>query len=134
MAGLRSGIAKYTQHTFEELFKTEDNPTSPKAKFGGSFVRSSTLRTEKRDELKAYLVRYYRMKVQLICLKAQLFIFFVLKVVCVGGEGQDAMNSLSLYGKSMSSLYTIIKVQFNSDSPRGADLSFTVRGFLKGGL
>lgn len=55
MAGFRSGIAKYTQHTFEELVKTGDNPTSPKAKFGGSFVRSSTLRTEKRGELKAYL-------------------------------------------------------------------------------
>lgn len=34
------------------------------------------------------------------------------------------MNSLSLYGKSMSSLYTIIKVRFNSDSPRGADRPF----------
>lgn len=55
MARFRSEIAKYTQHTFEELVKTEDNPTSPKAKFGGSFVRSSTFRTEKRDELKAYL-------------------------------------------------------------------------------
>lgn len=50
MAGFGSGIAKYTQHTFEELVKTEDNPTSLKAKFGGSFVRSSTL-TEKRDKL-----------------------------------------------------------------------------------
>lgn len=56
MAGFRSGIAKYTQHTVEELVKTDDNPTSQKAKFGGSFVRSSTLRTEKRDELKAYLL------------------------------------------------------------------------------
>lgn len=79
--------------------------------------------------------QYHRMKVQLICLRAHLFIFFCFEGrVCVGGrEGQDAMNSLFLYGKPMSSLYTIIKVRFNSDSPRGADLSFTVRGLLKGG-
>lgn len=87
MAGFRSGIAKHTQHTFKELVKTEDNPTSPKAKFGGSFVRSSLLRTDKRDELKAYLsVLPYENPTHLPE-SSPLYFLFVLKVVAGGGEG-----------------------------------------------